>query len=332
MKLASVRALTCAAGSSLVLAACGASGLAADEGVRTLRVSHFMEATHPHETCGMAEIKKRLEGSSLTIETYPAAQLGGEWQSLEQVFTGSLDMSINGPSFLGVYYEPFHVLDAGYLFDDVDAFLEFQDSDIMRDLLEGIEQEWGFKVFPAWYYGIRHVTADKPITGPEDLRGVKLRTPDAPIYKTNLGAMGATVSPLPLSELYMALQQGVVDAQENPTTIIDTMKLYEVQSDLSLTGHMVQGLHVSVSQGVWDTLNPEEQDLLSDAILAGGEAATRCVLDVENDFLTQFEEGGLMQVHEVDTTVFKERVRARLSEGQHFSDEYRQIIESQEAS
>lgn len=324
------RALALAGVAALSLTACSGARGSTEDGVRTLRVSHFMESTHPHETCGMAEIKKHLEGSTITIETFPSAQLGGEWQSLEQVFTGSLDMSINGPSFLGVYYEPFHVLDAGYLFDDVEAFLEFQDSEIMADLLAGIEEEWGFRVYPAWYYGIRHITADKPITTPDDLSGVKLRTPDAPIYKTNLGAMGAVVTPLALNELYMALQQGVVDAQENPTTIIDTMKLYEVQSDLSLTGHMIQGLHVSVSETAWDSLTPEEQQLLDEAIRAGGEAATQCVMDVENDYLDTFEEQDLMDVHEIDTTVFRDRVRAELSEGQHFSAVYREIVESQE--
>lgn len=310
----SVQALAAMSAATLLLTACSGNGGGGDEeDVRTLRLSHFMEPTHPHETCGMATIQENLEGTGLAVETYPAAQLGGQTEALEQIATGSLDMSINGATFLGVYYEPFGALDLGYLFDDAESRIAFQDTDEMQGLLDEIHEESGMKVFPAWYYGTRHVTANRPVEASSDLQGLKLRVPDAPMFIDVLSAMGAQPTPMALDELYMGLSQGTVDAQENPTPVISTMKLHEVQDDLSLTGHMVDGLHVVVAGDIWESLSSEEQEALETAILAGGEAANQCVIEEEEDYLEEFRAGDDIEVHDVDTSEFAQRVRDELS-------------------
>ena len=310
------------------ITACAPADTEGDE-VRVLSLSHFMEASHPHERCGFPAVNEHLEQANMRIETYPAAQLGGEAQSLELVNTQNLDMSTNGPSFLGVYDSRFNVLDAAYAFDDAESQRELSMSGAMDELLEMYHEETGMKVFRGWYYGTRHMTANKPIQDPTDLRGLKLRAPDAPLYRTNIAAMGGTVTPMALNELYMGLQQGVVDAQENPLPTISTMNLQEVQSDLSLTGHMVQALHISVAEDVWTSLTRDEQSILEEAINMGAERAYECVREEEESILADFEESGAMTIHEVGPEAFADDVRSTLSEGQPFSEEYRSILELQ---
>ncbi|WP_311342745.1 TRAP transporter substrate-binding protein DctP [Corynebacterium riegelii] len=301
------------------LVACGSQ--ADDDGIRELKLSHFMEPTHPHEICGVKALNESLEGSGLRVVSYPSAQLGGESASLEQVFVDSLDMSLNGPSFLGVYHEDFKFLDAGYLFDGYEDFEEFQSSETLQEILDGYQERTGMKAFPAWYYGARHVTADKEIHHPSDLNGLKLRTPDAPLYRNTLSAMGASPVPMALSEVYLALQQGTIDAQENPITTIATMSLNDVQKYLILTGHMIQGLHMSISEKTWNSLTPEEQQALTKAIEVGGQAASECVVESEEKFREQLVSTG-MEVVDVDISEFAEPVRREFSEGYAFSELY----------
>lgn len=325
------RYLAAGAAAALVLAGCSSASAEEHPGVEhMLRLSHFMEPGHPHETCGVETLQEELEGTGIAVQSYPSAQLGGETEALEQVYTDNLEMSINGPSFLGVYHENFNVLDAGYLFDDGEALMEFQDSEQMDELMEDFYAEAGFKVFPGWYYGIRHTTADRPVESPEDLAGLNLRTPDAPLYRVTLGAMGANPTPMALGDLYMALQQGTVDGQENPAAIIDTQSFHEVQQHLSLTGHMVQTMHLSIAGESWEALSAEQQDALEEAIDVAGEAASECVFDQEQEILESYAEDEGFEVHEVDTEEFAQRVQDEMSQGYDYSDLYVEILQDQE--
>src|SRR5690606_22204714 len=141
----------------------------------TFRFAHVYDPNHPVETCGVPAIQDALEGSGVTIESFPAAQLGSEAELLEQVSAGSLDIAVAGPSFLGVWYEDAAVLDGGYIFDDVEEFTETIDSDVVQDIWAGLYDESGLKVETSWYYGTRHVTSNTPVNTPEDLAGLKLR-------------------------------------------------------------------------------------------------------------------------------------------------------------
>lgn len=330
------RALTVLAAGAVVmmLASCSSTGKPAaggeDSDVRTLRLAHFMEPSHPHETCGMTELNKQLEGSGLAVETYPSSQLGGQTEALEQVYTGNLDMSINGSAFVGTYHSDFNVFGLGYLFNGPEGMMEFYETEKFQSVLDEVYEESGMKVFPGWYYGTRHVTANRPVTSPDDLKGLKLRVPDAPAFIETMKAMGATPTPMALDELYMGLQQKTVDAQENPTPVIDTMKLQEVQSDLTLTGHMVDGLHIVVAGQVWESLTPEQQEALDSAIAVAGDAAMQCVIEQEESIVEAFRAGDDIEVHEIDTAEFASRVQAHFSEGFDYSDLYKEILQTQQ--
>lgn len=301
-----------------------------DSDARVLRLSHTYEPSHPFETCGVAAINESLSGSGLQIESYPSSQLGSEAEALEQVASGSLDATFAGAAFLGTWYEDAGVLDAPYLFDDVDSFFENIDSDAIQEIWGGLEEKSGLAVESSWYFGTRQVSANKPVREPADLEGVKLRTPDAPLYITGIADMGGTATPMALDEVYTSLQQGAIDGQEAPVPNFDSMGLAEVQDYVNLTGHIVQASNVVTSSDVLASFSEDELVAWETALDAGKEAAQQCILDEEQEIVEKWATDGAVEVvDDVDTAAFAEAVRSQLPDQVSFGDLYTKIVESQ---
>lgn len=324
-----------AATSALLLAGCGVGtpvdtenqggGGGGGEAETTLRLAHVYEPTHPVEECGVTTLNEELQGSGLAVESFPAGQIGAEAELLEQVSNGSLDMAVAGPSFLGVWHEPIEVLDAAYLFDDVDHFLETVDSEAIQSEFDQLAEESGINVLDTWYYGTRHVTSNQEIDNAEDFQGVKIRTPNAPLYIDNIEAMGGTATPMALGEVYLALQQGVIDAQENPVPTIATAKFNEVQDYINLTGHMIQGVHITAADSVFEQLPEDQVEALNSALEAAGEATRECIVEQEESVLEEWRGGDGIQVNEdVDREAFAAAAEEAMLQ-QPWGDLYQQI-------
>jgi len=264
---------------------------------RVLRFSHAYPASHPFDACGVPALNGSLEGSGLQIESYPAAQLANDSESLEQVSLGTLDLAISGGSFLGTWYDPMAVFDAGYLFDDAEHFREASNNGEFEGLFNEFESETGLKIQSAWYYGARHLTANKPVDIASDLAGLKIRTPDAPMFMRNIELLGGAGTPMAIGELYLGLQQGVVDAQENPIPTISAFKLNEVQDYVNLTAHMVQGLVVVSNANLGDSLTDDQNEALAVAFDTAAEAVYECIVREEEEILAVWEMDGSIEVH-----------------------------------
>jgi tripartite ATP-independent transporter DctP family solute receptor len=324
--------LPLAAVAALSLAGCGLSGSvaagdASDSGdSKVLRLAHVYEASHPMETCGVTALNRELEDSGISIESFPGGQLGSEAESLEQVALGGLDLAIAGPSFLGVWHDEAAVLDAAYLFDSVDHFAETIAGPTMEKIYDEMSEETGIKVLSGWYYGTRQVTSNKEINGPDDMSGVKIRTPDAPLYLTNTKVMGGTATPMALGEVYLALQQGVIDAQENPIPTISTAKFNEVQDFINITGHMIQGVNIVTNTALFEDLSSEQQSALEDAMAIAATEVRECVETQEQDILADWKADGSITVNEdVDRDAFAKRAREMLPNAVTWGDLYKDI-------
>ncbi len=296
-----------------------------DTEAKTLRLAHVYDAGHPVEACGVAALKEELQGSGLQIQSFPSAQLGNESEILEQVASGSLDMAVAGPSFLGVWEENAAVLDAAYLFEDVDHFVETANGEEMQAVFDDLYESSDIKVLSSWYYGTRHVTANKEISSAADFAGLKIRTPNAPLYLANIGAMGGTATPMALDEVYLALQQGVIDAQENPIPTIATAKFNEVQDYINLTGHMIQGVELTTGRAAYEGLTDEERTSLDDAMQVAADATRECVEEQEQSILEEWKTGSGIQVNE---NVDRDSLAAAAGEAmrqQPWGDLYEQI-------
>lgn len=289
------------------------SGVGAGDTV--LRLSHVYDTAHPAHACGAEPLAERLAEAGLAVEVYPAAQLGNEEQALQMLRTDNLEMTIAGPAFLGTWYSPAEVFDAAYAFRDVDHFDAVTNGPIGEEVWTGLREETGLRVLASWYYGTRHTTANRPVRGPEDLVGSKVRVPSAPVYLSNTEVMGGTATPMALGEVYLGLQQGVIDAQENPVPTIRTMRFDEVQSHVSLTGHIVQGVMPVISERAYEELSAEQRDALDAAAEDAVEDVRDCVTEQEVEIVAEWEEAGTPEVVEdVDSDGFAEHARATLPE------------------
>lgn len=323
-----VSAFALGGAAALAITACSAapSGGGTTSEEVTLRLSHVYEATHPVETCGVQTLQEELDGSGITLKSFPAAQLGSEAESLEQVATGALDIAVAGSSFLGTWYEPAAVFDAAYLFDDVEHFNQTVDGELMGTVFDELAAQSGLRVQSGWYYGTRQVTANKEISVPADMKGLKIRTPDAPMYLKNTEIMGGTATPMALSEVYLGLQQGVIEAQENPLPTIATAKLNEVQSVVNLTGHMVQGVFLTTQESLADKLTDAQNAAFEEALIVASAAVQKCVESQETDILDEWKSSGAIEINDaVKREDFAQAAIAEFSQNPVWGELYSEI-------
>lgn len=301
-----------------------------DPDARVIRFAHPYEPTHPVETCGVATLTEELADDGIHVESYPSAQIGSEAETTEQVATGGLELAVVGPSFLGVWHKDAEVLDGAFIFTDVDEFDEATTGPILAELYDEVAEETGLRVTSTWYYGTRHLTSNQPINTPEDLRGLKIRTPDAPLYLTNFAIMGGNATPMALSEAYLGLQQGAIDAQENPIPTIAAQNFQEVQEYINLTAHSVQGIHIVASEQFVTEALDEDERAGFEAALEEARVATRdCIVAQEEETLAEWEEDDAIVINdEVDVEAFQELIAEELPSQVPWGDLYLEIQES----
>jgi tripartite ATP-independent transporter DctP family solute receptor len=294
----------------------------------SLKLAHVYEMHSPTHRYGTAALQERLQsaGTSLQVAIYPAAQLGNEAELLEQLVAGELELAIAGPSFLGMWHPPIGVFDAAYVFRDLEHMLEVAKGPIMAPHWEQLRLKYGVRVLDTWAYGSRHVTANRPIRTPADLADFRLRLPGAKIWQDSGRALGARPLPVPFGEVYLALQQGIADGQENPIAVIRTMGFQEVQDYLCLTGHIQSSIQVLINERTWNRLSATEQQALQSVIVQLGDEVHRKSLAEEAELLAQWRTDETMKiVDDVDLAAFRARCREHFATGYVFSDLYREI-------
>ena len=148
------------------------------------------------------------------------------------------------------------------MFRDYGHWNSFRNSPLFVELADGYKKKTGNEVITLTYYGERHVTSNREINKPEDMKALKIRVPDAPLYTMFPRAVGANPTPIAFAEVYLALASGTVDAQENPLPTIQAKKFYEVQKHIMLTGHITDALLTIVGGPTWGKLSAEERKTL----------------------------------------------------------------------
>lgn len=251
------------------------------------------------------EIKAKTDGR-VNITVFPASSLGKESEINEGLTIGSVDIIYTGPNFAERDYGPIAISDYPFMLKDFDHWKTYRDSDLFKELSEGYKDATGHTVMGITWYGYRHVTSNFPITKPEDMSGLKIRVPDSPVMVMFPNAVGANPTPLAFSEVYLALQQGVVDAQENPLPTIQFKKFYEVQSNINLTGHIGNSLIVVVASTAMDQLGDDAaivDSVIKDALAQSSDEIAQSEVD-----LVQWFRDKDIQVNEVDKAAFQAAV------------------------
>lgn len=295
----------------LPLSAClgmvwGMGSVQAAETVKWAHVYEPSEAYHKWAKWGAEQIAERTDGR-YEVEVFPASALGKEADINQGLVLGTVDIIYTGQSFAAQTYGPLALSDAPFVFRDYEHWQAYAASDLFKEFAEGYREASGGNVILGdAYYGQRHVTSNEPVREPADMEGMKIRVPNAPIYSLFPKAVGANPTPVAFSEVYLALQQGVVDAQENPLPTIRAKKFYEVQDYINLTGH-VTGSNLIVAGGpFFSSLSEEDQDTFRKVL---DEVARKVSADVREQELASvdwFKKQENTEVIEVDREAFRE--------------------------
>lgn len=259
-----------------------------------LKWGHVYETSEPYHKWALwagEEFKKRTNGK-YEIEVFPASSLGKESDINEGLSLGTVDIIYTGQLFAGRAHGPLSIGGSPYMFRDFGHWQAFRNSDLFRELGEGYEKRTGHKVLALTYYGERHVTSNRDITKPDDMKGLKIRVPDAPLYTMFPRAVGANPTPIAFAEVYLALSQGVADAQENPLPTIQAKKFYEVQKNIVLTGHITDALLTIVSGSTVKRMSADEQKALAEVLKTAADRATDEIVKSEKELVDWFKAQG----------------------------------------
>jgi tripartite ATP-independent transporter DctP family solute receptor len=214
-------------------------------------------------------------------------------------------MIYTGQAFAARTYPPLSIGGAPYMFRDFDHWKKFSQSQVLADLEEQYYKKGGNKPIANFYYGVRHTTANKAINKPEDMKGLKLRVPDAPLYIMYPKVAGANATPIAFAEVYLALQNKTVDAQENPLPTILAKKFYEVQTHINLTGHITEMLIAIVGGHVWSKLSDADKKVFVDVFREAAEKSNAEIAKSEQQLVTDFSTKYGKTVVHPDRAAFK---------------------------
>ncbi|KZB68947.1 hypothetical protein AUP42_08530 [Thalassospira lucentensis] len=274
-----------------------------------LRLSHFAAETHPGHIAAKQfkeNVEKRTNGE-VVVELYPANELGAPPEQLEQTVLGIIDMNLPTQGALDKYEKAFGTVMTPFAFSSYDEAHRVLDGPFMEWAAPKLEKQ-GLVMLSNWEYGFRNVTNSvRPINSPDDLAGLKLRTPPELQIVAALEAAGAQTTQIAFPELPGALTAGVVDGQENPIGVIYHNKLYELQDHLALTRHVYNSMVHVMNKAKWDALSGEEQTIVREESVAAGNLMRKLVQEQEEKELAAIKESGV-QVTEPDLAKFKAKM------------------------
>jgi len=290
----------------LILAVVGS--LQAEELV--FKLGHVLPADHDWGICSLGfaeEVTRKTEGR-VTIEVYHNAQLGNEKDMVEGLQLGTLQMGLIGGDAFQTLEPKMGIQELPYAWEDhFHAYRAF-DGELGDKLLDLIAKK-GIIGLYWWENGFRNITnTQKPINIPEDLKGLKLRVTPSKMRLDTFNTLEALPVPIPFSELYSALQQGVVDGQENPLAIIYSNHFYEVQKYLSMTGHIWGNAVLVISEKDWNKVSSEDKLIIEETAKKWGDEQRKMVRDAEGNLKQKLVEKGMI-VNEVDKDPFIAKVQ-----------------------
>lgn len=252
-------------------------------------------------------IKERSEGR-YEVQVFPASQLGNEETITEGLKMDSIQLAYSGPTFLGQFYAPIAISEAPYVWRDYDHWKKYQYSDVFEKVSNGYFEETGNKVASIIYFGERTVTANRPIKTPAEMEGMKIRVANATLWKIFPEAVGAKPTPVSFAEVYLALQQGVVEGQDNPITIVESNKFYEVQDYINRTQHILCSIVGVIGGPLYDRLSDEDKKMFVEIFKEVGSNYSDKVRERELSLYKQYQESGRAIIETTEVEKFAEMV------------------------
>lgn len=275
----------------------------------TMKLGYNTVRQYPHARAIERFVNRVAErtGENFNIETFPSEQAGNERAMLDSLMLGNLDIAKISTGVISTVVPEFGVFDLPYVFRDQDHMMKAVNGPVGQSLAAKLE-ETGVKVLFWMEQGTRSFyTVKKPITTPEDLQGLKIRTINSPVMVDTISALGATPTPMGFGDLYLGLKTGAVDGAENAPDAIWYAKQHEVTKYLSLTNHFRTPVAVMMNKAKFDGLSPEYQEILLQTAKETQEWSGTLYSRVSDALLEKLKENG-MTISTVDEAPFRKAV------------------------
>ncbi len=290
---------------TLALALMAASSLACAQAVTKLTLGHGAAPGNPRHEASVkfADVVKAKTNGRIEVQVAPSAQLGDDAAMVTALRTGALDMSANSQGPVAAAVPEYAAFGMPFMFANTAQAFKVLDGPLGKELADK-SSEKGMIVLGYWDNGIRQMTNNKRAIGKvEDMKGLKMRVPPDAVLVDIMQALGAEAQQVKFSELYVALQQGVVDGQENPLVNIHASKLYEVQKHLAMTSHMFQMTPFLMSKRTWDRLSAADKKVVQDAAQEATALQRKLSQEADDKLLADLKSKGV-QVTTVDKAAF----------------------------
>src|ERR1700733_14077976 len=287
-----------------------ALGLTGRSGAQTPVQIRISTAAPPSDflTKALEQLKSDVDQSSvgLNISVHPASTLFKQGTEVPALQRGNLEMSTMTAFEVAQQIPELGYFNRGYLLRDYDQLRRVFDGPIGGDFRKTVADKMGIAILATHYLGTRQVSLrqKRPVKGPVDLAGVKMRMPAGPEWLLLGRTLGVTPVPLGMPEVYLAMKTGTVDGQENPLSILNAAKFYEVSEQIVLTAHMVQPVFFPIAKPVWDKLNPDQRNALDAAARKTAKAGSDLRLADEKAIVQALKDRGLA-VDTVDLAPFR---------------------------
>lgn len=266
-----------------------------------------------------AALARQRSGGKTEIRVFPNSQLGGVSEMVDGVQAGSIAMGHHDFASLAKFVPELGVFNAPYIYRDGAHALRATDpasSPVLMEMNERLVSGAGLRIIGRIYRGPRHISAKFPVRRPEDLRNRPFRAVPLDLWVSMVKGFGAIPTPVEVAELPTALMTGTVVGQENPLTMINANKLYEVQSHVSLTGHMLSLLAVFVNERAWQRLPAEEREAISAALAEKAQESLAWAQEADAALVAELRRRGMTVLTEadgVDNAAFRTAVLAQVS-------------------
>lgn len=274
----------------------------------TLKFNHVLGPTEPYHL-GFQNWAKAVEEKTkggLKIEVFHSAQLGVEEDIIEQIRAGANIGQNTDSARMGMYVPGIAIMNGPYFVETLGGVERLKKMPTVQAWLDELANKFGIKVLSfGWVQGYRHFFTNKPIRTPEDLKGLRIRTPPAPIWQESVRALGATPVALPFREMYPALQQKVIDGVELVYNNIPAGRFYEVLKYVTETGHIMLVNFEVISAKWFNALPPEYQKILVEECDKAGMETSRLIIEKEKEVKADLIKRGMVVVDKVDITAFR---------------------------
>ena len=294
----------------------------ADTKVIEMKIGTVTAVEHPITVAAnrIAELINTNSNGRIKATVYPAEQLGKEADQVENLQTGLQEALLSSTENFGNYVADFNILGMAFAFKDVNHVYKWFESDLGKQAFQQVHDEWGLVCVEYDFQRLpRQIISKTPVYTPDDLKGVKFRIPNIPIWEKNWGTLGATPVVTSFAEVPMALLQGVVDATEGALEDIYSNKLYESAKYISMVNYAFPLQMFTCSAAFYDNLDPELQQVIKDAAHVAGQEFGQTMRDSWDTWRQEMLDAGVEFI-EVDRSVFEEAIRPLVSqlEEEHF--------------